>query len=114
MTVYQDKLKTGVLSRKYLVFPEGIDLEAIREPRSNVVPLSSSLLAVMKGRTIAWSEPVQHKMHMTNLDHSRTGFDAAFIVLTVAPIPPMPRVRALKHPALLQWRKAFRSIYRSL
>src|SRR4030095_16140197 len=27
MTVYQDKLKAGVLSRKYFVFPEGIDLE---------------------------------------------------------------------------------------
>ena len=29
MTVYQDKLKTGVLSRKYFVFPEGIDLEIV-------------------------------------------------------------------------------------
>ena len=29
MTVYQDKLKTGVLSRKYLVFPEGIGLEIV-------------------------------------------------------------------------------------
>src|SRR5215218_1438655 len=61
----------------------------------------------MKGRTIAWSERVQHKMYMTNLYHGRTGFDAALIVLTVAPIPPIPRVRALNHPALRQWRKAF-------
>ena len=29
MTVYQDKLKTGMLSRKYFVFPEGIDLEIV-------------------------------------------------------------------------------------
>ena len=29
MTRYQDKLKTGVLSRKYFVFPEGIDLEIV-------------------------------------------------------------------------------------
>lgn len=29
MIVYQDKLKTGVLSRKYFVFPEGIDLEIV-------------------------------------------------------------------------------------
>jgi hypothetical protein len=29
MTVYQDKLKTGVLSRKYFVFLDGIDLEIV-------------------------------------------------------------------------------------
>ena len=29
MTVYQDKLKVGVLSRKYFVFSEDIDLEMV-------------------------------------------------------------------------------------
>src|SRR5438128_9184155 len=65
----------------------------------------------MKGRTIAWSEPVQHKMYMTNLYHSRTGFYTALIVLTVAPVPPMPRVRALNHPAFLQRREAFHAFW---
>ena len=32
----------------------GYHLEAIRKPCSKVVPLSSSLLAVMKCRTTAW------------------------------------------------------------
>jgi len=29
MTVYQDKSKAGVLSRKILIFPENIDLEVV-------------------------------------------------------------------------------------
>src|SRR5262250_2257242 len=66
------------------------------------MPLSSSILAVMKGRTIVWSESMQHKMHMTDLDHRRTRCDTALIVLTVAPIPPMPRVSALNHPEFRQ------------
>ena len=83
--------------------------EAIRKPTSNVVPIASSLLAVMKGRTIAWSEPMKHKMNITDLDYGRTRFYTALIVLTVPPIPPMPRVRALNHPAFLRRREAFRA-----
>src|SRR5215831_9860302 len=79
----------------------------MRKPTSNVVPLSSRFLAVMKGRTIAWSEPIQHKVNMTDLEHSRTRFDTALIVLNVASIPPVPRVGALNDPALLQRREAF-------
>ena len=45
---------------------------------------------------------MQHKMHMTDLDHRRTRFDTALIVLTVTPIPPMPRVCALNHPEFRQ------------
>src|SRR5262245_8362973 len=61
----------------------------------------------MKGRTIAWGEPIQHKLNIADLDHRRTRFDTALIVLTVAPIPPMPRICALNHPAFLQRREAF-------
>src|SRR5262245_16189139 len=82
--------------------------EAIRKPASKVVSLSSSILAVMKSRTITWSEPVQHKMNITDLDHRCTRFHTALIVLTVAPIPSIPRVRALNHPAFLQRCEAFR------
>src|SRR5262249_32330884 len=82
-------------------------LEAIRKPTSNVIPLSSSILAVMKGRTIAWGKPMKHKINITDLDHRRTRFHTALIVLTVAPIPPIPGVRTLNDPAFLQWREAF-------
>src|SRR5215475_8964169 len=85
-------------------------LEAIRKPTSNVMPLSSSILAVMQGRTLVWSESMQHKMHMTALDHRRTRCDPALIVLTVAPIPPMPRVCARNHPAFRQWGEAFSAL----
>src|SRR5262249_13142565 len=37
-----------------------------------------------------------------DLDPRRTRFDTALIVLTVAPIPPMPRVCARNHPAFRQ------------
>ena len=47
-------------------------LEAIRKPCSNVVPVSSSFLAVMKCRVTGLRKPVQHKMYMTNLYHSGT------------------------------------------
>src|SRR5215831_14140668 len=88
-------------------YPPHEHLEAIRKPTSNIVPLSSRLLAVMKGRTIAWGEPMQPKLNMADLDHRHTRCDTALIVLTVAPIPPMPRIGALNHPALLQRRAAF-------
>src|SRR5207237_495662 len=81
--------------------------EAIRKPASNVVSLSSSILAVMKSRMITWSEPIQHKMNITDLDHRCTRFHTALIVLTVTPIPSVPRVRALNHPAFLQRCEAF-------
>src|ERR1043166_8116922 len=88
--------------------------EAIRKPTSNLVPLSSRLLAVMKGRTIAWGEPIQHKLNIADLDHRRTRFDTALIVLTVAPIPPIPCVRTLNDPAFLQWREASHALWTRL
>ena len=36
----------------------------------------------MKGRTIAWSESLKHKMNITDLAHRHTRFDTALIVLT--------------------------------
>src|SRR5262245_11226446 len=68
----------------------------------------------MKGRTIAWGEPIKYKVNVTNLDHRRTRFYTAFIVLTVTPIPPIPRVRALNHPAFLQRREAFHTLWTRL
>jgi Transposase len=47
-------------------------LEAIRKPCSNVVPVSSSFLAVMKCRVTILRKPVKHKMYITNVDHSGT------------------------------------------
>jgi|SRR6516165_1308410 hypothetical protein len=47
-------------------------LEAIRKLFSNVVPISSSILAVMKCMATTWSKSVQHKMNITDLDHSST------------------------------------------
>jgi len=61
-----------------------------------------------------WSESIQHKMNMTDLDHRRTRFDPALIVLPVAPIPPMPRVCALNHPAFRQWCEAFSALWTCL
>src|SRR5262245_4968112 len=55
----------------------------------------------MKGRTSAWGEPMQPKRNITDVDHGCTRFDTTLIGLTLAPIPPMPRVRALHHPAFL-------------
>src|SRR5215470_5474688 len=78
------------------------------------MPISSSIFAVMKGRPIAGSESMQHKMHMTDLDHRRTRFDTALIVLPVAPIPPMPRVCARNHPAFRQWCEAFSALWTCL
>src|SRR4029450_11526206 len=49
-------------------------LEAIRKPINNIMPISSSIFAVMKGRPIAGSESIKHKMHMTDLDHRRVWF----------------------------------------
>ena len=95
-------------------YPPHEHLEAIRKPTSKVVPISSRILAVMKGRTLAWGEPIQHKLNIADLDHSRTRFDPALIVLTVAPIPSMPRVRALDHPAFRQWCEAVSALWTCL
>ena len=64
--------------------------------------LSSSLHAVMKSGTATWEELVQHKMNIATLDHSRTGFYRAFIVLAVPSVPTMPSMCALHHPAFCQ------------
>src|SRR5262249_26519821 len=42
-------------------------------------------------------------MYMTYLDHSRTRFCTALIVLTVPSIPTMPSMGAFNDPAFLQW-----------
>ena len=63
----------------------------------------------MKRRATAGRKSVQHKMYMTDLDHRRTGFYTALIVLAVPAIPAVPGIRPLNHPAFLQRRKAFRA-----
>ena len=63
----------------------------------------------MKRRTIAGTEPVEHKVYVTDLDHSSTGLYTALIVLAVPAVPAMPGICPLNHPAFLQWRKAFRA-----
>src|SRR6266566_2334098 len=83
--------------------------EAIRKLFCTAATRSSSILAVMKLGATAGGESVQHKMYMTDLDHSSTGFYTALIVLAVPAIPAMPGVRPLNHPALLQRREAFRA-----
>src|SRR5215510_14428391 len=83
--------------------------EAIRKRLRSTATSSCSILAVMKHRVTARSESVQHKMYMTDLDHSRTGFYRVLIVLTVSSTPAMPGVRPLNHPAFLQGRKTFRA-----
>jgi hypothetical protein len=84
-------------------------LEAIRKRFRSIAASSCSILAVMKYRATARSKSVQHKMYMTDLNHSRTGFYRVLIVLTVSSTPAMPSVRPLNHPAFLQGRKAFRA-----
>ena len=46
-------------------------------------------------------------MNLTDLDHHRTRFDTVLIVLTVTPIPPIPRVCTLNHSEFRQWCEAF-------
>jgi len=111
---FQEYLAGAYLSAESDFATQAAHLEAIRKPSSNVVPISSSIPAVMKGRTIAWDEPIKHKINITDLDHSCTRFDTALIVLTIAPIPPIPRVRALNHPAFLQRCEAFHALWTRL
>jgi len=68
----------------------------------------------MKLGATTGSESVQHKMSITDLDHSRTGFYTALIVLAVPAVPAMPGVRPLNHPAFFQRREAFRARRTSL
>src|SRR5438128_11968435 len=53
-------------------------------------------------------------MYVTDLDHSSTGFYASLIVLTISTGPAIPSVRALNHPAFLQRREAFRTLWTCL
>jgi hypothetical protein len=39
-------------------------------------------------------DPIKYKINITDLDHGRISFYTALIVPTVAPLPPMSRVRA--------------------
>src|SRR5712691_4343079 len=68
----------------------------------------------MKHRATARRKSIKHKMYMTDLDHSSTGFYTVLIVLTVSSKPTMPGVRPLNHPAFLQGRKAFPAIWTCL
>src|SRR5437879_12551051 len=63
----------------------------------------------MKLGATAGGESVEHKMYMTDLDHSSTGCYTALIVLAVPTVPAMPGVRPLNHPAFFQRRDAFRA-----
>src|SRR5215471_18651077 len=85
--------------------------EAIRKPFRTVAARSSSILTVMKRRVIAGTEPVEHKVYVTDLNHSRTGFCTALIVLAVPTVPAMPGIRPLNHPAFRQRRKAFCALW---
>jgi N-terminal domain of reverse transcriptase len=76
-------------------------LEAVQKPFHTVASRLSSLLAVMKRRTTTGRKSVQHQMYMTDLDHCRTRFCTAFIILAVPAIPAMPGVGAFNHPAFL-------------
>src|SRR5437867_6734284 len=89
-------------------------LEAIRKPCRRGAAISSSLLAVMKLWATTRSEPIQHKVNITDLNHSSTGFYASLIVLTISTGPTIPSVRALHHPAFLQRREAFRTLWTCL
>src|SRR5438552_3257708 len=68
----------------------------------------------MKLRATTRSEPIQHKVHITDLNHSSTGFYASLIVLTISTGPTIPSVRALHHPAFLQGCEAFRALWTCL
>ena len=84
-------------------------LEAIRKHFRTVAARSCSILAVMKRRAIAGTEPVEHKVYVTDLDQSSTGFYTTLIVLAVPAIPAVPGIRPLNHPAFLQRGEAFRT-----
>src|SRR2546425_6505013 len=84
-------------------------LEAIRKLFCTAATRSSSILAVMKLGATAGGESGEHKMYMTDLDHSSTGCYTALIVLAVPTVPAMPGVRPLNHPAFFQRREAFRA-----
>src|ERR1700704_4717719 len=53
-------------------------------------------------------------MNITDLDHSRSGFYTALIVLTLPSVPPMPGMRPLDPPAFLQRRETFRTLWTCL
>src|SRR5437899_4137835 len=91
------------------VIPGQPHSEAIRKLFCTAATRSSSILAVMKIGATAGGESVEHKMSMTDLDHSSTGCYTALIVLAVPTVPAMPGVRPLNHPAFFQRREAFRA-----
>ena len=57
---------------------------------------------------------IKHKMNVTDLDHSSTGFYASLIVLTISTGPTIPSMRAFNHPTLRQWREASRALWTCL
>src|SRR3989454_8695075 len=68
----------------------------------------------MKLRATTRIKLIKHKINVTDLDHSSTGFYASLIVLTISTGPTIPRVRALNHPTFLQWREAFCALWTCL
>jgi hypothetical protein len=78
--------------------------EAIRKLFRSTATRLSSILAVMKHRTITMSGLVQHKMDVTDLEHSRPGYSTTLIVLTLLSTSTMPGVRPLHHPEFRQRR----------
>jgi hypothetical protein len=54
---------------------------------------------------------MKQKMHRTDVAHRHTSFSTALLVLPVASIPPLPGVRPLHAPALLQGRAASQALW---
>jgi hypothetical protein len=68
----------------------------------------------MKRRATTRIKLIKHQIHVTDLDHSSTGFYASLLVLPLSTGPTMPSVRALNHPAFLPWCEAFRTLWTGL
>src|SRR5438132_4811601 len=106
---FSDQIALRMAGAQEVPYAEAPELEAIRKLFCTAATRSSSILAVMKLGATAGGEPVEHKMSMTDLDHSSTGCYTALIVLAVPTVPAMPGVRPLNHPAFFQRREAFRA-----
>ena len=83
------------------------NLEAIRKFLTIWAKLSSSRLAIMARRAVAWSQSVQPQRPMANVNHGSTGGGLSFRGLTVSSGTPVPGVGPFHHPALLPGGQAF-------
>lgn len=78
-------------------------LEALRKPSCGSIITEFTL-----GRRSKFAE---HQMNVAHLDHRGGGFRLAFIVFAVPSRPPIPRIRALHHPAFAHGREPFASFW---